>query len=169
VRPGRDAGIDRPAAADERDPLSRSAFTGLTHPINAAEVPDWPALRGDVVVVDVWTFGCVNCRNTQRMLNAWQERFAGRGLRIVGVHAPEFGYEREPANVEAAVREAGIRYAVALDNDFATWRSFGIRAWPTMVFVDRTGMVRHIHVGEGDGDNSTAVIEALLAEPRPEP
>jgi cytochrome c biogenesis protein CcdA/thiol-disulfide isomerase/thioredoxin len=149
-------------------PYPAAPFTGLTNPINAAEVPDWPALRGDVVVVDFWTFGCVNCRNTQPMLNAWQERFAARGLRIVGVHAPEFGYEREPANVETAVREAGIRYAVALDNDFATWRSFGIRAWPTMVFVDRAGMVRHIHVGEGDGDNGTAVIEALLAEPRPE-
>jgi cytochrome c biogenesis protein CcdA/thiol-disulfide isomerase/thioredoxin len=156
-----------PAARMSENPYPAPPFTGLTHPINTAEVPDWPGLRGDVVVVDFWTFGCVNCRNTQPMLNAWHERFAGRGLRIVGVHAPEFGYEREPANVQTAVREAGIRYAVALDNDFATWRSFGIRAWPTMVFVDRTGMVRHIHVGEGDGDNGTAVIEALLAEPRP--
>ncbi len=158
-----------PAARMSEIPYPAAPFTGLTHPINTAEVPAWRALRGAVVVVDFWTFGCVNCRNTQPMLNAWQERFAARGLRIVGVHAPEFGYEREPANVEAAVREAGIRYAVALDNDFATWRSFGIRAWPTMVFVDRAGMVRHIHVGEGDGDNGTAVIEALLAEPRPEP
>lgn len=158
-----------PTARMSEIPYPAAPFTGLTHPINTAEVPDWPALRGDVVVVDFWTFGCVNCRNTQPMLNAWHERFAGRGLRIVGVHAPEFGYEREPANVKTAVREAGIRYAVALDNDFATWRSFGIRAWPTMVFVDRAGMVRHIHVGEGDGDNGTAVIEALLAEPRPEP
>jgi cytochrome c biogenesis protein CcdA/thiol-disulfide isomerase/thioredoxin len=157
-----------PAARMSEIPYPAPAFTGLTHPINAAAPPDWPTLGGEVVVVDFWTFGCVNCRNTQPMLNAWQERFAGRGLRIVGVHAPEFSYEREPANVEAAVREAGIRYAVALDNDFATWRSFGIQAWPTMVFVDRAGMVRHVRVGEGDGDNSTAVIEALLSEPRPE-
>ncbi len=156
-----------PAARMSEIPYPAAPFTGLTHPINAADVPAWPALRGEVVVVDFWTFGCVNCRNTQPMLNAWQARFAGRGLRIVGVHAPEFSYEREPANVEAAVREAGIRYAVALDNDFATWRSFGIQAWPTMVFIDRAGMVRHIHVGEGDGDNGTAVIEALFAEPRP--
>jgi thiol-disulfide isomerase/thioredoxin len=157
-----------PAARMSEVPYPAPAFTGLTHPINASALPAWSALRGEVVVVDFWTFGCVNCRNTQPMLNAWQERFAGRGLRIVGVHAPEFGYEREPANVEAAVRDAGIRYAVALDNDFATWRSFGVQAWPTMVFVDRAGMVRHIRVGEGDGDNSTAVIEALLAEPRPQ-
>ena len=145
-------------------PRTAPAFVGLEHPINVPSGPDLQQLRGKVVLVDFWTFGCYNCRNTQPQLNAWYDRFHDLGLEIVGVHAPEFAYERVPANVADAVREAEIAYPVALDNEFATWRAYGVHAWPTMVFIDRAGLIRHVHVGEGDYENSAAVIAALLAE-----
>jgi cytochrome c biogenesis protein CcdA/thiol-disulfide isomerase/thioredoxin len=154
----------RPRARMSEAPYPAPEFAGLSDPLNVATSPTLANLRGKVVLVDFWTFGCYNCRNTQSHLNAWHDRYVAQGLRIVGVHAPEFSYERVPANVAAAVTEAGIGYAVALDNTFTTWRAYGVHAWPTMVFVDKSGRVRHIHVGEGDYDNSAAVIEALLAE-----
>lgn len=122
------------------------------------------ALRGKVVLVNFWTFGCHNCRNTLPALSRWHERFAARGLVILGVHAPEFDWERGRDAVEAAVRRHGIAYPVVLDDAMRTWNAYGNRYWPAFYFVDRRGTIRHVRFGEGGYDQSERWIEALLAE-----
>jgi hypothetical protein len=97
-------------------------------------------------------------------LRGWHERYGPAGLTIVGVHSPEFLWERAPDRVLAAVRELGIRYPVVLDNDFAIWKRFGVWAWPTAVLVDRRGVIRHAHIGEGAYAETEAMIRRLLDE-----
>jgi thiol-disulfide isomerase/thioredoxin len=122
------------------------------------------ALRGKVVVLDFWTYSCINCLRTLPHLKAWDEAYRGDGLVIVGVHTPEFAFEREPDNVRRAVSDHGIEYPVALDTDFATWSAWQNRYWPAKYFVDRSGHVRYAHFGEGDYEESERVIRQLLAE-----
>lgn len=121
-------------------------------------------LRGRVVFVEFWTYGCVNCQNVMPHLREWHERYAAAGLTIVGVHTPEFLWERSLERVTAAVREQGIRYAVVQDNDAAIWGRFGTWAWPTAVLVDRRGVVRYQHIGEGAYAETEAMIRTLLTE-----
>lgn len=121
-------------------------------------------LRGRVVLVDFWTFGCYNCRNTLPTLRRFDERYRERGLSIVGVHTPESGYERTLANVRSRVRELNIRYPVVTDNEGETWRAYGVQAWPTVVILDKQGRIRYTHIGEGHYDVQERVIQTLLAE-----
>jgi len=97
-------------------------------------------------------------------LRAWHERYEAAGLRIVGVHSPEFFWERSHDRVVEATRRLGVRYAVVQDNDFAIWKRYGVRAWPTAVLVDRNGVVRYRHIGEGDYEATEAMIRRLLGE-----
>lgn len=122
------------------------------------------ALRGRVVLVDFWTFGCYNCRNTLPALKRWDARYRERGLTIIGVHSPEFDREKNIDNVRREVHSLGIRYAVVTDNDYETWRAYGIEAWPTVVILDKQGRIRWLHVGEGLYDEQESVINKLLAE-----
>jgi thiol-disulfide isomerase/thioredoxin len=121
-------------------------------------------LRGRVVFVEFWTYGCINCRNVLPQLRAWHERYAGAGLTIVGVHSPEFLWEKPHDRVAAAVRELDVRYPVVQDNDFAIWKRFGTWAWPTAVLVDRRGVIRYTHIGEGAYAETEAMIRRLLDE-----
>ncbi|MFN2454479.1 MAG: redoxin domain-containing protein [Pyrinomonadaceae bacterium] len=122
------------------------------------------ALRGRVVVVDFWTFGCYNCRNTLPTLKNWDAKYRDKGLTIVGVHTPESGYEKDLGNIRRAVREQNLRYPVVTDLNGDTWRAYGIEAWPTTVIVDKQGRVRFTHIGEGMYDQMDRVIQKLLAE-----
>jgi cytochrome c biogenesis protein CcdA/thiol-disulfide isomerase/thioredoxin len=122
------------------------------------------ALRGRVVVVDFWTYSCINCLRTLPYLKAWDEAYRDDGLTILGVHAPEFAFEREADNVRSAVERLGIRYPVALDNGFDTWNAYANRYWPAKYFIDRRGHVRFAHFGEGAYAESERVIRRLLAE-----
>ncbi|MGH3011317.1 MAG: cytochrome c biogenesis protein DipZ [Gaiellaceae bacterium] len=121
-------------------------------------------LRGKVVVIDFWTYSCINCLRTLPHVTAWDEAYRDEGLVIVGVHTPEFAFEREPDNVRRAVREHGIEYPVALDPDYGTWQAWLNRYWPAKYFVDRRGHIRYAHFGEGDYEESERVIRRLLAE-----
>jgi thiol-disulfide isomerase/thioredoxin len=121
-------------------------------------------LRGRVVFVEFWTYGCINCRNVIPQLQGWHARYAKEGLTIVGVHSPEFAWEKRWENVVGATRKLGILYPVVQDNDFAIWNRFGVRAWPTAVLVDRKGIVRYRHIGEGEYEETEALIRRLLAE-----
>ena len=121
-------------------------------------------LRGKVVLIDFWTYSCINCLRSIPYVRAWHERYRGDGLVVIGVHAPEFAFERDLGNVRGAVADLGIPYPVALDNDFALWRAFHNRFWPAHYFIDHLGRVRYHHFGEGDYERSERVIRQLLAE-----
>jgi cytochrome c biogenesis protein CcdA/thiol-disulfide isomerase/thioredoxin len=121
-------------------------------------------LRGHVVVIDFWTYSCINCLRSIPYVRAWDERYRRDGLVVIGVHAPEFAFERDPGNVGAAVANLGIRYPVAIDNNYALWRAFDNRFWPAHYFIDAQGRVRYHHFGEGAYDVSERVIRQLLAE-----
>jgi len=121
-------------------------------------------LRGKVVLVDIWTYSCINCLRTLPHLKGWYERYRGSGFEIVGVHSPEFAFERVPDNVEDAVRGLEIEYPVALDNDFATWNAYDNQYWPAKYLIDRDGRVRYFHFGEGEYKQTEEHIRTLLAE-----
>jgi len=122
------------------------------------------ALRGKVVVVDFWTYSCVNCLRTLPYVRAWYDKYKDQGLVVIGVHAPEFAFEKNIDNVRRSVKDLGIDYPVAIDNDYAIWRAFDNRYWPAHYFVDAEGRIRYHHFGEGDYAQSEAVIQKLLAE-----
>ncbi len=119
--------------------------------------------RGGVTLVDFWTYSCVNCRRTLPALRAWHERYAALGLAIIGVHTPEFPFERDPANVARALRELDITYRVVLDNDRAIWSAFANRYWPHRYLIDPSGRIIHDYAGEGGEPGTEAAIRTLLA------
>jgi thiol-disulfide isomerase/thioredoxin len=121
-------------------------------------------LHGKVVIVEFWTFGCYNCKNVVPSLRAWHQEYGDDGLVIIGIHTPEFGYERELENVKQALIDQDIPYAVAIDNDWQTWRAYHNRYWPAKYFIDKAGNLRHIHIGEGRYEQQEEIIQALLAE-----
>lgn len=122
-------------------------------------------LKGKAVLVEFWTFGCYNCRNVEPYVKKWHELYSAKGLVVIGVHTPEFDYEKDPANVQRYVREKGIHHAVAIDNDSVIWNSFSNRYWPALYLVDKKGVVRYAHIGEGGYQETENRIRALLAEP----
>ena len=124
------------------------------------------ALRGKVVFLDFWTFGCVNCQRTLPAMNELHSKFSGGGLVVIGVHTPEFPHERERENVERAVALAGLTYPIALDSENITWKLYGNRYWPRQTLIDAKGMIRYEHVGEGDYDEIEAKVVELLGEAR---
>ena len=121
-------------------------------------------LRGQVVLVEFWTFGCINCRNVLPSLKSWHEKYHDQGLVVIGVHSPEFSYEHDVANVQRAIKELSVPYPVALDNDFKIWKSYNVRAWPTWFVLDKQGAIRYSHVGEGAYAETEQMIRALLKE-----
>jgi thiol-disulfide isomerase/thioredoxin len=121
-------------------------------------------LRGRVVLVEFWTFGCDNCRNTLPSVKDWDARYRERGLTIVGVHTPEIDNEYNLDNVRKEVPSLGIKYPVVTDNDYNTWKAYGVEAWPTMFVLDKQGRIRWMHVGEGRYDETESVMKTLLAE-----
>ncbi len=138
-------------------------LSGATLWINSP--PLTPAsLRGKVVLVDFWTYSCINCLRTLPYIKAWNEKYKDSGLVIIGVHTPEFAFEKDEANVRKAVKDLGITYPVAMDNDYRIWRSFNNEYWPADYFIDATGRIRFHHFGEGAYDESEQWIRTLLAE-----
>ena len=121
-------------------------------------------LRGKVVLLEFWTFGCINCRNVEPYIKTWHRKYAGQGLVVIGVHAPEFSYERVLANVQRYIQERGIGYPVAIDNDFAIWNRYKNRYWPAMYLIDKRGMIRYLRIGEGGYPQTEQRIVELLGE-----
>ena len=122
------------------------------------------ALKGKVVLVDFWTYSCINCIRAIPYVKAWAEKYKDQGLVVIGVHAPEFAFEKNVDNVKKAIGDLGIAYPVAIDNDYAIWRAFDNQYWPAHYFIDAEGRIRHHHFGEGEYDQSERVIQELLAE-----
>ena len=124
-------------------------------------------LKGKVVLVDFWTYSCINCLRAIPYVRAWAAKYKDQGLVVIGVHAPEFAFEKDISNVRRAIADLGITYPVAIDNDRAIWRAFQNHYWPAHYFIDAEGRIRHHHYGEGDYAGSERVIQALLAEAHP--
>ncbi len=122
------------------------------------------SLRGKVVLIDFWTYSCINCLRALPYTEAWGAKYKDSGLVVIGVHTPEFAFEKERANVEKAVRDLNIHYPVAIDSDYAIWRAFNNEYWPAHYFIDGKGRIRYHHFGEGDYDQSERVIQQLLKE-----
>ena len=139
------------------------SLAGATGWINSPPLTP-EALRGKVVLIDFWTYSCINCLRTLPYVRAWADKYKDAGLVVLGVHAPEFAFEKNPANVRKAVKDLGIGFPVALDNDFAIWRGFDNQAWPAFYFVDAQGRIRHHQFGENRYDKAEQVIQQLLAE-----
>jgi thiol-disulfide isomerase/thioredoxin len=139
------------------------ALAGATGWLNSVPLTR-EGLRGKVVLVDFWTFSCINCLRALPYVKAWYDKYKDHGLVVIGVHAPEFAFEKDAANVRRAVAELGIAYPVALDNDYAIWQGFGNQYWPAHYFIDAAGQIRAHHFGEGDYQGSERTIRRLLTE-----
>ena len=153
------------AAAPPNAPASGQMpeFAGGTTWLNSTPLSR-EALRGKVVVVDFWTYSCINCLRALPFINAWYSHYKDSGLVIVGVHSPEFGFEKDRDNVQMAITRFGIVYPVVLDNDFAIWKAYNNRFWPAHFFIDATGKIRGHHFGEGKYEESERTIRELLTE-----
>lgn len=121
-------------------------------------------LKGKVVIVDFWTYSCINCIRTLPYINTWHKNYKDKGLVIIGVHTPEFGFEKELSNVQKAVKDFGVEYPVVQDNEYATWRAYDNHYWPAKYIIDKQGYIRYVHFGEGKYDETEMVIQELLGE-----
>jgi thiol-disulfide isomerase/thioredoxin len=122
------------------------------------------ALKGKVLAVEMWTAGCYNCLNVVPWLKTWDDAYRSQGLTIVGVHSPEFANERSAEYVREAVVKLGIRYPVVMDNDFRIWNAYHNVYWPTLYLIDKKGLIRYTHIGEGAYEETERMIKLLLAE-----
>lgn len=156
-------GIDGEAVALQLAAVQGSApnFTGISNWFNSPPL-DITKLRGKVVLVDFWTYGCINCVNTLPHVTALHAKYKDRGLVIVGVHTPEFPFERSASNVQAALKRHGITYPVAQDNDSRTWNAYSNRYWPAQYIVDQSGQIVYQHDGEGQYEQLDNIINTLL-------
>ena len=139
------------------------SLTGATSWLNSKPISS-ADLKGKVVLVDFWTYSCINCLRTLPYTKAWHERYKDKGLIVIGVHSPEFAFEQVEANVQRAVRDYEIPYAVALDSNHAIWQAFNNQYWPAQYFIDAEGQIRAHHLGEGDEAQSESILRNLLTE-----
>ena len=154
-----------PVAKSEDLPVEGPApsFAGAVEWLNSPPLTA-EALKGKVVLVDFWTYSCINCLRAIPYVRAWAEKYKDQGLVVIGVHAPEFAFEKNIDNVKKAAADLKLTYPIAIDNDYAIWRAFDNQYWPAHYFIDAEGRIRHHHFGEGDYDGSERVIQKLLAE-----
>ena len=138
--------------------LENTTWLNVDAPLRLAD------LRGKVVIVEMWTFGCINCQHVMPSLKEWHAKYKDQGLVIIGNHFPEFGYEADLDNLKAAIAREGIEYAVAQDNDGATWRAYENHYWPALYLIDKQGHIRYVHIGEGRYKETEENIQALLKE-----
>jgi len=159
------------AQEDPREPTSETPalttgapeFTGISHWINSPPLT-MEQLWGKVVLVEFWTYDCINCIRVLPHVKQWHERYKDEGLAVVGVHTPEYGHERILGNLEKAVKRFDIGYPVAQDNGYKTWNAFGNRYWPALYLIDQNGQIVYRHFGEGNYAETEAEIQRLLRQ-----
>jgi thiol-disulfide isomerase/thioredoxin len=140
-------------------------LVGLNKWLNPDDQPLTIAgLRGKVVLVDFWTFDCINCIHTLPYVTKWYDKYKDQGFVVLGIHSPEFAYEHETNNVKDAIKRYNIHYPVAQDNDFATWKAYNNQYWPAEYLIDKKGNIRREYFGEGEYDKTEEAIQALLKE-----
>jgi thiol-disulfide isomerase/thioredoxin len=138
-------------------------FTGIDTWLNSDPLTI-KQLHGKVVLVDFWTYSCINCIHTLPYVSEWYRKYQNQGLVVVGVHTPEYAFEHDTGNFKAAIRRFNIRYPVALDNENATWNAYDNQYWPAVYLIDKQGHVVYQHFGEGDYAQTEAAIQGLLAQ-----
>jgi thiol-disulfide isomerase/thioredoxin len=138
--------------------LTNDVWLNVDSPLRLAD------LRGKVVILEMWTFGCINCQNVMPSLKEWHRKYKDQGLVIIGNHFPEFSYEADLANLKDAITRNDIHYAVAQDNDGATWRAYKNHYWPALYLIDKQGHIRYVHIGEGRYKETEENIKILLEE-----
>jgi thiol-disulfide isomerase/thioredoxin len=138
--------------------LTNETWLNVDAPLRLAD------LRGKVVLLEMWTFGCYNCQNVMPSLKEWHSKYKDEGLVIIGNHYPEFSFEEDLGNLKAAIERFEIEYAVAQDNDGATWRAYQNRYWPALFLIDKQGHIRYVHIGEGRYEETEENIKVLLEE-----
>jgi thiol-disulfide isomerase/thioredoxin len=159
--PFADASLGKNAALPDLGPapeLANETWLNVAAPLHIAD------LRGKVVIVEMWTLGCINCQHVIPSLKEWDAKYKDQGLVIIGNHYPEFSYEADLSNLKEAIARYDIQYAVAQDNDGATWRAYQNQYWPTLYLVDKQGHIRYVHIGEGNYKETEDNIKALLEE-----
>ncbi len=139
-------------------------FTGITNWLNPETPVTMADLKGKVVLVDFWTYTCINCIRTLPHLTSWYDKYKDQGFVVIGIHSPEFAFEKETKNVENAIKQYNIHYPVAQDNDFKTWKAYSNQYWPAEYLIDSKGVIRRTHFGEGKYDEMEEAIRALLKE-----
>ena len=139
--------------------LNNKVWLNVDHPLHLAD------LRGKVVLLEMWTFDCINCQHVMPSLKTWYQKYTGQGLVIIGNHYPEFANEANLDNLKDAIRRFQIPYAVAQDNDGATWNAYNNRYWPALYLIDKQGHIRYLQIGEGAYDQTDAAIQTLLSDP----
>ncbi|PMS38148.1 cytochrome oxidase Cu insertion factor (SCO1/SenC/PrrC family) [Trinickia symbiotica] len=138
-------------------------FTGIDNWINSPPLTQ-QQLRGKVVLVDFWTYSCINCIHTLPYVKTWYQKYKDQGLVVVGVHTPEYPFERSTDNVKTAIKRFGIEYPVAQDNEYATWNAYSNQYWPAFYLIDKEGRVVYTHYGEGEYAQTEQQIRNLLAQ-----
>ena len=138
--------------------LTNDTWLNVDSPLRLAD------LRGKVVIVEMWTFGCINCQHVMPSLKEWHSKYKDAGLIIIGNHFPEFSYEADLENLKEAIAQNDIQYAVAQDNDGATWKAYKNHYWPALYLIDKQGHIRYVHIGEGRYSETEKNIKTLLEE-----
>lgn len=161
--PGRMARAAAAAAPSFHDEGPAPEFAGIEQWLNSPPLT-LAGLRGQVVLVDFWTYSCINCLRTLPHVNRWAETYRAQGLVVVGVHTPEFAFERSTRNLQTAMQRFGVKHPVAQDNRYATWKAWRNQYWPASYLVDARGRIQYKHFGEGEYDRTEAAIRALLAQ-----
>ena len=165
VAPGGALAVDKGAAIALKLPVQgeMASLSGATGWLNSPPLTT-AGLRGKVVLIDFWTYTCINWLRTEPYVRAWAEKYKNQGLVVIGVHTPEFAFEHNVDNVRRAVQDMQIEYPVAIDSEYAIWNAFANRYWPALYFIDSQGRIRHHQFGEGDYEQSETVIQQLLSE-----
>jgi thiol-disulfide isomerase/thioredoxin len=151
-------------AVDEKSKASSQKlpeFQGISQWLNSNPLTI-QELKGNVVLIQFWTFSCINCQRTLPYVTKWHEQYAAKGLKVIGVHTPEFAFERETNNIKDAMQKHGILYPVPIDNEFKTWKAYGNEYWPHIYLADRQGNIVYDHIGEGAYDRTEQTIKQLL-------
>jgi thiol-disulfide isomerase/thioredoxin len=139
-------------------------FQGIGEWMNSPSPVTTKDLLGKVVLVQIWTLGCINCVRTLPYVTSWHKKYAAKGLQTIGIHTPEFPFERDSKNIRRAIAKHGITYPVGVDNDFKTWKAFKNEYWPHLFLADRQGIIRYDHIGEGAYDETEQKIRQLLGQ-----
>jgi len=139
-------------------------LVGIAYYLNTTPEQLEKQMKDKVILYDIWTYSCINCIRTLPYITAWNDKYSDEGLLIIGIHSPEFEFEKDKENVELAIEKYGIKYPVVMDNDWETWKAFENRYWPRKYVADHEGYIRYDHIGEGEYQETEKIIQQLLEE-----